>query len=127
MNSRTSAQSEDQRQEARVNVTQQGQINNVTIESAGQSVPVTRIRDVSISGVGLALEQTIAKGETITLACQFEDLKLRIQGQVAWCDDSSSPVCVGVEFSRETPRDNMLFFLAIRKYLDDFDGITMDI
>ena len=127
MNRRTSAKTKDQRQEARVNVTQQGQINNVSIESAGQSIPVTRIRDVSISGVGLALEQTIAKGETITLACQFEDLKLRIQGQVAWCDASSSPVSIGVEFSRETPRDNMLFFLALRKYLDDFDGITIDI
>jgi len=127
MNSRISAKPEDQRQEARVSVELQGQINDFSIESAGQSIPITRIRDVSISGVGLALEQTIAEGETITLACQFDDLKLRIQGQVAWCDGSSSPVCIGVEFSRETPRDNMLLFLAIRKYLDDFDGITMDI
>ena len=33
---------------------------------------------------------------------------------------------IGVEFSHETPRDNMLFFMAMRKFLDEFDGVTID-
>ena len=127
MNAKSSPSSSDQRQETRVNVALRGQTNEFSIEFGGQTLAITNIRDVSISGVGLELEQIIAKGETITLTYQSDDLTLKIQGHVAWCDANSSPICIGVEFSREEPRDNMLFFMAMRKYLDDFDGVTLDI
>jgi hypothetical protein len=116
----------DQRQETRVNVELQGQTNSFYVEFADQSVPITNIRDVSVSGVGLELEQIIAQGETIELGYDSDDLNLKVKGHVAWCDANASPVALGIEFTSETPQENMLFFMAMRKYLDSFDGVTID-
>lgn len=127
MNAKSAPENADKRQETRVNVELQGQTNDFSIEFGGQSVPITNIRDVSVSGVGLELEQIIAKGETIELVFDSGDFKLKVKGTVAWCDANNKPVSLGIEFSNESPRDNMLFFMAMRKFLDEFDGITLDI
>lgn len=126
MNAKSAPDNADKRQETRVNVELQGQTNNFYVEFAGQSVPITNIRDVSVSGAGIELEQIIAQGETIELIFNSDDLNLKIKGTVAWCDANNKPVSLGIEFTRETPRDNMLFFMAMRKFLDEFDGITLD-
>ena len=127
MSGKIAPNSSESRQDTRVNVNLQGQTNSFFVEFAGQTVPITNIRDVSISGVGLELEQIIAEGETIELGFDSDDLNLKVKGTVAWCDAQNKPVAIGIEFTSETPQDNMLFFMAMRKFLDDFDGITMDI
>jgi hypothetical protein len=127
MSGKIAPNNSESRQDTRVNVNLQGQTNSFFVEFAGQTVPITNIRDVSISGVGLELEQIIAQGETIELGFNSDDLNLKVKGTVAWCDAHHKPVAIGIEFTSESPQDNMLFFMAMRKFLDDFDGITMDI
>jgi len=127
MSGKIAPNNSESRQETRVNVDIQGQTNSFYLEFAGQTVPISNIRDVSISGVGLEVEQIIAQGETIELGFNSDDLELKVKGHVAWCDASNSPVALGIEFTSDTPQDNMLFFMAMRKFLDEFDGITMDI
>lgn len=114
----------DQRQETRVNVNLQEQHNEFFMEVAGQTIAINNIRDVSVSGVGLELDHIIAQGETIALGYQSDDFNMKIKGTVAWCDASDGPTSIGVEFSSDSPQDNMLFFMAMRKFLDQFDGTT---
>jgi len=126
MSGKIAPNSSESRQETRVNVNLQGQTNSFFVEFSGQTFPITNIRDVSVSGVGLELEQIIAQGETIELGYNSDDLDLKVKGTIAWCDASNGPVALGIEFTPDNPQENMLFFMAMRKYLDEFDGITMD-
>ena len=126
MSVKIAPKSTERRQESRVNVNLQGQINNFYVEFAGQTVPITNIRDVSISGVALELEQAIAQGEAIDLGFNSDDMNLKVKGIIAWCDTANSPTTLGVEFTKETAQENILFFMAMRKFLDEFDGITAD-
>jgi len=127
MNNNLAPDTGEMRQEARAQVDIEGHNNKFFIEIAGQTVPIANIRDVSVSGVGLQLDQIIAQGETIQLGYNSDDLDLKVNGNVIWCDAQQKPVSVGVEFTQETPQENMLFFLAMRKYLDEFDGVTLDV
>ena len=116
----------EKRQENRANVTLDGNNNQFYVEFAGHTLPIANIRDVSVSGVGLQLDEIIAQGETIELGYNSADLNLKVKGNVIWCDAHERPVSVGVEFTHDTPHENMLFFMAMRKYLDEFDGVTLD-
>ncbi len=127
MNNRVSLDQDEMRQDTRAQVSLEGQNNQFFVEVAGQTAPIANIRDVSISGVGLQLDHIIAEGETVQLGYNSDDLTLKVKGQVIWCDAHQQPASIGVEFTNETPHENMLFFLAMRKYLDEFDGLTMDI
>jgi hypothetical protein len=126
MNAKFAPDTGEKRQETRASVNLDGQNNHFFVEFAGQTFPIANIRDVSVSGVGLQLDQMIAQGETIELAYTSDDLDLKVKGNVIWCDGHDRPVSVGVEFCHDTPQDNMLFFMAMRKFLDEFDGVTMD-
>jgi len=126
MNGKLAPETGEKRQEPRANVTLEGQNNQFFVEFSGETFPIANIRDVSVSGVGLQLDHIIAQGESIELGYNSDDLNLKVKGNVIWCDAHEQPVSVGVEFTQETPQENMLFFMAMRKYLDEFDGITMD-
>jgi len=127
MSGNISPNNSESREETRVNVNLQGQTNSFYVEFSGQTIPISNIRDVSISGVGLELEQIIAQGETIELGYNSDDLNLKVKGNIAWCDANNTPVSLGIEFTSDTPQENMLFFMAMRKFLDEFDGVTMDV
>lgn len=126
MNAKFAPETGEKRQENRASVNLDGQTNQFYVKFAGNTFPIANIRDVSVSGVGLQLDEMIAQGETIELGYDSTDLSLQVKGNVIWCDGHQRPVSVGVEFSRETPQENMLFFMAMRKFLDEFDGVTTD-
>jgi len=126
MNAKFAPDTGEKRQENRANVNLEGQNNQFFVEFAGHTLPIANIRDVSVSGVGLQLDEIIAQGETIELGYNSDDLSLKVKGNVIWCDAHERPVSVGVEFCHDTPHENMLFFMAMRKFLDEFDGVTMD-
>ncbi len=100
----------------------------ITIE--GKSYPVLNVKDVSISGIGLTFMQEIATNTEIRLCFNAADLKLAISGRVAWCtenkssasdSDASDTFQLGIEFDASNKDHNCLLFMALRKYLDDFD------
>ncbi len=109
---------------------------NVTVDPAGTMFflrsrdgiyAITRIIDVSLSGAGIKTRYRLAQGEEVTLKYRCRDYRLSIRGTVAWCQEDDSRECkLGIAFDPENRERNSLFFLAMRKYLDDFDGVTMD-
>lgn len=100
----------------------------ITIE--GKTYPVLNIKDLSISGIGLTFVKKVAANTSIRLSFNAEDLKLAINGRVAWCTENrepppDSPVTeafnIGIEFDSKTADHNCLLFMALRKYLDNFE------
>lgn len=96
----------------------------------GKNYPVLNIKDVSISGIGLSLPLNAEPDTEIRLTFSAEDLKLAIKGRVAWTTESENPTpdiavecayMVGVEFDPANGDHNCLLFMALRKYLDDFE------
>ena len=96
----------------------------------GKSYPVLQIKDVSISGIGLTLPMDAEPDSEIRLTFSADDLKLAINGRIAWIADSDNPAPelavekaykVGVEFDPANGDHNCLLFMALRKYLDDFE------
>lgn len=124
MNANTAHNDNDNRRETRSSVNLQGQTDSFYVEFVDQTIPIINIRDVSITGVGLEIDQIIDKGETVELGYNSDDMELKVKGTVIWCDTSTTSVMLGVEFSKETLQENILFFMAMRKFLDEFDGIA---
>lgn len=109
---------------------------NVTIDPAGSMFflrsrdgiyAITRVVDVSLSGAGIQTRYRLVPGEEVTLKYRSRDYRLAIRGTVAWCREEEDRNCkLGIAFDPQNRERNSLFFLAMRKYLDDFDGIYMD-
>ena len=94
----------------------------------GNSYEIREIRDVSISGVGLATQRAFEPGEKVALRYDSDDFELKIDGTVAWCNQThdNGNCHMGIEFDPANRENNSLFFLALRKYLDEFDSAYID-
>jgi len=97
------------------------------LEEKGQLYEIKHVQDVSISGVGIHLPRKINIGQKIILKYESHDYHLSIDGMVAWCDNAATigSCRLGVEFDVGNQEDNALFFLAVRKFLDPFDGVPL--
>lgn len=117
----------EKRRNARSGLVMDDQGSRFMLLQNEESFDISRVRDVSISGVGLEVPHAFGEGEQVSLAYDSGDFQLRIQGTVMWCNASEDGgYAMGIEFDRESHQDNALFFLAIRKYLDEFDGTYID-
>lgn len=90
----------------------------------GKSMGVLNVNDVSISGVGLQIQQTdIDVGDKIKLTYESDGLRITIDADVRWytylSDDEGSRL--GLQFEANQGDMNLLFFMALREYLDAFD------
>lgn len=106
-----------------------GEEHNMFFLVAGENIyEINKIRDASLSGVGLAVQRAFEPGENIALRYDSDDLELMIDGTVAWCSPGGDEggYIMGVEFDPRNCESNSLFFLALRKYLDDFDSAYAD-
>lgn len=109
---------------------------NVTIDPAGSMFflrsrdgiyAITKIIDVSLSGAGIKTRYRLVPGEEVTLKYRTRDYRLSIRGKVAWCVEGENRECkLGIAFDPENKERNSLFFLAMRKHLDEFDGVYLD-
>lgn len=91
--------------------------------------PVLNVKDISISGISITFIHRLATHTNIRLNFNAADLKLAINGRVAWCSESKNPTPdsiitdafqVGIEFNSKNSDHNCLLFMALRKYLDEF-------
>lgn len=117
----------EKRQNARCGLVMEDQEIQFTLMQNDKTFAINRVRDVSISGVGLEAQQEFSKGEQLSLAYNSGDFQLSINGTVMWCTaQDNNNFALGIKFDMENRQDNALFFLAIRKYLDEFDGTYID-
>ncbi|MBI5450657.1 MAG: PilZ domain-containing protein [Gammaproteobacteria bacterium] len=128
MKKNTAQTKADQRQSARHGVQIDGREHLFTMSAGQQDFPITAIRDVSVSGAGLEMDQPLKQGTAVVLHYTEGDFKLDIDGTVMWCTSTAarSKFALGIEFSRSNGSSNSFFFLAMRKFLDEFDGVTTE-
>ena len=88
---------------------------------------ITQVHDVSLSGVGIETRYPLRIGEVITLKYRSSELQISVEGTVAWCNQSKSQVySIGVSFLPGEKERNALFFLALRKYLNELGGSSAE-
>ncbi len=117
----------EKRKNARSGLAMENQANQFTLLRNEESFDISRVRDVSISGIGLESPHPFREGEQVALAYEDGDFRLNINGRIMWCKaENDQRYAMGIEFDHGNRQDNALFFLAIRKYLDEFDGTYID-
>lgn len=97
-------------------------------DHAGNEVEVISVNDVSISGVGLQLKQTAFDiDDKIRLIYETDGLRIAIYGLIRWYTFvSHNDGCrVGLQFEPGQGDMNLLFFMALREYLDSFDHVSI--
>lgn len=110
----------EKRQFARGNVTIDRPGIVIFLKSADGLFDITRIIDISLTGVGVETRYRIDNGERVVLKYRAQDLNLAIEGTVAWCRAADAGACaLGIAFDPENREKNSVFFLALRQYLDD--------
>ncbi len=118
---------EEKRRETRSELNPGDHHNLFFLEKGDASHPISKVRDVSISGVGIITDAPAEASEKVALTYDSDDFRLTINGVAAWCsaNDDGTGYAMGIEFDASDPADNSLFFMAVRKYLDDFDNIPV--
>lgn len=117
----------EKRKNARSGLAMENQESQFMLMENGETFAISHVRDVSISGVGLEAHHEFSEGTQVALAYDSGDFQLSINGTVMWCTaEDGDSFTMGIEFDADNRQDNALFFLAIRKYLDEFDGAYID-
>lgn len=93
----------------------------------GEWHPLTEVHDVSISGMGIRFPVPINPGTPLKINYTSRDFEINLPATVHWCRDKSphddslgEGYRIGIEFEAGNINDNMLMFMAIRKFLDPF-------
>jgi len=91
------------------------------VDFAGEKIEFNQVNDVSISGMGLLFPRAIPAGEPIRISYESEDFGTAIDAEVIWDEKLSDGVFrLGVEFSTKNMDDNIMLFMTLREYIDDF-------
>lgn len=86
-----------------------------------RQIPFQKVNDVSISGLGIRLSEKIAKGTQLQIGYQSPDFSLRIDAEVAWQERlAKDDFRIGIQFSTRNVNDNVMLFMTLREYIDDF-------
>ncbi|VAW85372.1 hypothetical protein MNBD_GAMMA16-1656 [hydrothermal vent metagenome] len=96
------------------------------IESDNKCSEVTQVQDVSISGIGLDIKGgNYEPGYKLDLVFETEGLRISIVSVVRWVDkhEEKDFYRVGLEFATGQGDMTLLFFMALRTYLDSFDAV----
>ena len=95
------------------------------VEYAGEEIPFSFVHDVSISGMGLILGRSIPVGEIVVLRYVTEESETAIKATIVWNKEKDQGFELGVEFLTDDMDANILFFMAVREYLDNFGRHTV--
>ena len=86
-----------------------------------QRIEFSRVQDVSVSGMGVILSQRIAVGTDIELVFDSADFLVKLHAMVAWEESCKDGWRLGIQFDTRNMNDNVMFFMTLREYLDQFD------
>lgn len=86
------------------------------------------IRDVSVSGVGLQLDEPLEVGTNVDLTFSAGDWKISVEGRVVWCSiamargdrpaKSAEAYRIGIKFNPRNANNNVIFFMASRSMVN---------
>ena len=99
------------------------------LHAGGKWHGIHDVYDVSVSGIGLRFSEALDVGTPIKISFTSYDLEIVLGAKVCWCRPGTEIISIagttetyrlGIEFDLERVDDNMLMFMALRKYLDAF-------
>ncbi|MDH5257812.1 MAG: PilZ domain-containing protein [Gammaproteobacteria bacterium] len=91
------------------------------VDLSGELFEFNQVNDVSISGMGLLFPRSVSAGQTIQISYQSEEFNTALEAEVIWEEKLSDGVFrLGVEFSTKNMDDNIMLFMTLREYIDDF-------
>lgn len=118
--------------ESRETVRQDIQLEEVNgsfqVEANDKSYTPALIRDVSVSGVGMQLNEPLEVGTSVDLTFSAGDWKISVEGRVVWCSialirgdrtaKSTEAYRVGIKFNPRNANNNVIFFMASRSMVN---------
>ncbi|MEK7321481.1 MAG: PilZ domain-containing protein [Pseudomonadota bacterium] len=90
---------------------------------------IDNVHDASISGMGIHFTQAIASGTPVKILFVSRDFEIVLNARIRWCQNETQEpglsengdvYRLGIEFDPKHLEDNVLMFMALRKYLDGF-------
>ncbi len=90
---------------------------------------INDVHDASISGMGINFTEAIDKETPVKILFVSRDFEIVLGARVCWCQHTAQDISIagttevyrlGIEFDPGRGEDNMLMFMALRKYLDGF-------
>lgn len=80
-----------------------------------------QVNDVSISGMGICLDHYLGQESSLKVSYVSDDLSVVINAEVVWQEKlEDNTFRVGIQFSNEQVDNNVMLFMAMREYIDDF-------
>ena len=87
----------------------------------GELIEFNQVNDVSISGMGMLLSRSVMAGQAIQVGYTSDDFSTSIDAEVVWAEKlSDGNFRLGIEFSEKRMDDNIMLFMTLREYIDDF-------
>lgn len=90
--------------------------------------PINNVHDASISGIGIWFAEAVSGGTPVKILFVSRDFEIVLSARVCWCQSGDQDGALtggdthrlGIEFDPKRLEDNVLMFMALRKYLDEF-------
>lgn len=86
----------------------------------GTTHTFTMVHDVSISGLGITFPLKMPVGTALVLRYVASDLEIHLNGTIVWCEEGEPNQRYGIKFDSSDMNANVLFFMTLREYIDDF-------
>jgi len=114
----------DKRRHERTNLAYEQIPGKFHIGVGGNRIEFNQVNDVSISGMGILLDSYLATNSNITIGYEADEFCVQIQAEVVWQEKLSDEVYrMGVHFSNHNVENNVMLFMTLREYIDDFGAI----
>ncbi|MFQ5470261.1 MAG: PilZ domain-containing protein [Gammaproteobacteria bacterium] len=115
----------ERRQDDRAQISLDSCDGTFTLEVLDEEYEITEILDISLSGIGIEMPIYLDPGRPVKLFYEEDDLEIEVTGTVTWCSEDVSTTGgyrLGILFDYSYRDQNSMLFMAVRKFLDDFDG-----
>ena len=84
-------------------------------------IEFNQVNDVSISGMGICLDHYLGQESSLQVSYISDDLSVIINAEVVWQEKlEDNTFRIGIQFSNEQVDSNVMLFMAMREYIDDF-------
>ena len=118
--------SDERREHQRANLRRDDIPGTFYMIANGQRHPFVQANDVSVSGMGVELDTELSEKLEVSVGYLSDDFSVELTATVVWCRPApeGGQFHVGLQFSDARVNDNVLFFMTVREYVDDFGDDT---
>jgi len=111
----------EKRRHERKNLSYQDIPGEFHIVTKYDRIPFNQVNDVSISGMGVLLHYDLDAHTDVHVTYTSDEYSIDLEAKIAWKEILADDVFrYGIEFEIINMDDNVMFFMTLREYIDDF-------